>query len=102
MAEDRAFEIFCLSSDAAARVKVTISNLDISVFDSGSLMSLMIRSIRTAVFPEPAAAETRRVFPLVSMALLWAEVHAIIYHRSFFGKSILSFGVRIISVVEFA
>ena len=70
-----AVDIFCLSSAAAALVYVTTSILEISRGFSLSVRERIIRSISTVVLPEPAAAETRRVLSLVSIALVWALVH---------------------------
>ena len=57
------------NSPAAARVKVTISISEISAGDSLSVSSRIILSVSVAVLPEPAAADTSRVLPLVSIAV---------------------------------
>ena len=62
-------------SAAAAFVKVMTSSLSISTGCSGSVIMRMIRSTRTAVFPLPAAAETRRFRCLVSMTFFCSSVH---------------------------
>ena len=62
-------------SAAAAFVKVMTSSLSISAGCSGSVIMRMIRSTRTAVFPLPAAAETRRFRCLVSMTFFCSSVH---------------------------
>ena len=52
---------------AAALVKVTTSSLSISTGCSASLTIWMIRSTNTAVFPLPAAADTRILLSLASI-----------------------------------
>ena len=52
-----AFEILSRISPAAALVKVTINIRLMSTRSSSTI--LRIRSTKTAVFPEPAAAETK-------------------------------------------
>ena len=54
-----------LISAAAAFVKVVIRNRSMSV--PSSIRSLFMRSTRTVVLPDPAAAETRMLLPLVSI-----------------------------------
>ena len=60
--------IFSFISEAAALVNVTTRILSISTFSS--IMILLTLSTRTAVLPEPAAADTRRSAPLDSIASL--------------------------------
>lgn len=67
-ASDKAWEIRAFISLAAAFVKVSTRSSLISVWFSGSLTRRAIRSVRTAVFPLPAAAERRRFFPLTERA----------------------------------
>ena len=54
-------------SAAADRVKVSTSRASTLVFSSTTIRR--IRSMSSAVLPEPAAADTSRFFFLVSMAL---------------------------------
>ena len=67
--------IFSRSSAAAAFVKVTISMREMSAGRFGSHSRRISRSVSTAVFPEPAAAETSRSQPSASMAHSCASVH---------------------------
>lgn len=64
---ERAWVIRSLIWAAAALVKVTTRSLSISTGCSPSLTICMIRSTNTAVFPLPAAADTRMLLPLASM-----------------------------------
>jgi hypothetical protein len=68
IADERAVEILLRSSEAAARVNVTISSLEMSAGASLSVSKRIILSIRTVVFPEPAAADMSRVLSLSSIA----------------------------------
>ena len=52
------------NSAAAARVKVTHSIREISAVEFSSVRSRVMRSVRVAVFPDPAAAERRSASPL--------------------------------------
>ena len=61
-------------SEAAALVNVITSSLSISPGLSPSVIIRMIRSTRTAVFPLPAAAETRRFLSLLSITCLCSFV----------------------------
>ena len=70
-----AFCIFSFISEAAALVKVTISIL--SMGHLSSIIILFIRSTRTAVLPEPAAAATRMFLFLSSMAFFCSGVQFI-------------------------
>ena len=64
-------------SAAAAFVKVTTSNLSISTLFFSSVIIFIIRSTSTAVLPEPAAAETKRLQFLASITLCWSSVHLV-------------------------
>ena len=74
MAFVKAEEIRSRSSDAAARVKVTISRRLRSAGLTGSVRRRMIRSVKVAVLPDPAAADRRSVLPIVDIAALCAGV----------------------------
>ena len=65
-------------SPAAATVKVTTRSLETSTGFSLSVIDRMIRSVKVAVLPEPAAAETSRVFPRSSMAFCCCVVNSIL------------------------
>ena len=78
-ASDRADDILCLSSAAAALVKVTMSIFEMSAGESSFVSERIMRSVSVAVFPEPAAAETRRSFPCVSIAVVCAGVKDIFF-----------------------
>ena len=67
----------------AARVKVTIRSLSRSTGCTGSRISRRIRSTSTAVLPEPAAAETSRLLPLVSMTFFCSSVQLLPIRSSF-------------------
>ena len=74
-----AFNTRSLISPAAALVNVTTNSLSMS---TGSLPYLpstieIILSTKTAVFPEPAAADTRRLQSLVFITLLCSSVHLV-------------------------
>ena len=75
MASDSADDILSFSSLAAAFVKVTTSIFEISAGESGEVSFPIILLVRTAVFPEPAAAETSMFFPSRFIASSWASVH---------------------------
>ena len=64
-----------LISDAANFVKVTTSNLFISIGFFSSKISSIILSISTAVFPEPAAADTSKLVFLLSITCFCSLVH---------------------------
>ena len=70
-----ASEIFCFIWAAAALVNVIITSLSKSTGLSLSVIIFMIRATSTAVFPAPAAAETRRFLSVVSITVFWASVH---------------------------
>ena len=57
-----------LISALAAFVKVTASTSEGFTSESGEVRSRMSRAVRTAVFPEPAAADRRRSLPRCSIA----------------------------------
>ena len=60
---------------AAALVNVMITSLSISTGFSLSVIIFMILATRTAVFPDPAAAETRIFLPVVFITFSCASVH---------------------------
>lgn len=62
-------------SAAAAFVNVSTSSLSISTGLFSSVILLIIRSTRTAVLPEPAAALTRIFEFLASIAFCCASFH---------------------------
>ena len=76
--------ILCRISAAAAFVNVTTSSLstDKGAFSSVTLLST--RSDKTAVLPEPAAADTKRSQSLVSIADCCSFVHTVISYFPFF------------------
>ena len=76
-ASPSAFAIRLFSSAAAARVKVTIRSLESSAGCSGSVSIRMMRSVRTLVFPDPAAAETTSSRPRSLMASSCDAVHVL-------------------------
>ena len=67
--------ILSFISEAAASVNVTIRSLSTSTGGSSSVSIVMIRSTRTAVFPEPAAADTRMLRFLNCMTFCCSSVH---------------------------
>ena len=67
--------ILSFISEAAASVNVTIRSLSTSTGGSSSVSIVMIRSTRTAVFPEPAAADTRILRFLSCMTFCCSSVH---------------------------
>ena len=62
--------------EAAALVKVTTRSRSRSTGFSGSVIMDMIRSTRTAVFPLPAAAATKRFLSLKEMIFFCSAVHS--------------------------
>ena len=69
-------EILVRISAAAAFVKVTIRSLSISTGLFSSVISFITLSTRTAVLPEPAAAETSTFLFLALIALCCCFVHS--------------------------
>ena len=57
--------ILSLISEAAAFVKVTIKSLSISIGFFSSISLFIILSTKTAVLPDPAAAATNKLVPLL-------------------------------------
>src|SRR4051812_16429399 len=62
-------------SAAAASVKVTTSSSSTSHGGEASQTRYAQRSASTAVFPDPAAADTSRLRPVVAMAAHCSSVH---------------------------
>ena len=60
-----------------------MSNREISIGFSGSVRRVIILSISTAVFPEPAAADISRVLSLVFIAFNCSFVQLAIIHFPF-------------------
>ena len=74
--------IFFFISLAAALVKVTIKNSSIFIFFP--IKVSIILSTNTAVFPEPAAAETRRFLSLFMIAVFCSSVQFIMFFTYLF------------------
>ena len=72
-----ALNILVLRSVAEALVKVTMSILEISAGESGSVIERIILSVRVEVLPEPAAALRRSVLFFVLIAVFCASVHCV-------------------------
>ena len=77
IAPPRAEDIFALRSEAADLVKVTMSIFDMSRGSLSRDISRIILSVSVEVFPDPAAALTRRVLPCVSIAASCAGVQVL-------------------------
>ena len=75
-----ALKIFVRRSAADARVKVTMSILDISA--PSMVIRRMILSVSVAVLPEPAAALTSKVFPRSAIAVSCCGVQLMVFFSS--------------------
>ena len=73
IAFSKACASFSRSWEAASTVKVTASSLSAGSLFTGSESSRIVLSMRTAVLPLPAAAETTTPLSVVVMALDWSS-----------------------------